>query len=315
MPLAEVNIVICLPTILSRMSLVEANLVIHLPAILSRMPLAEANLVNTLDFIYIEHNIYCNCIHHKNFKLYKCKKEGKSHTCSACLVTSPNRRSNPGCSSWITRKFLVIVPSSRYYREFIFIHYSYVTSYACSFPQNNKHIYIYISCIFSKLVSQCASVRMTQFFYILTYNIHVKVYCYYLTLNCYCPTIVVQPLLSRHWTVTVQSLLSRHWTVIVQLLLSRHWTVTVWTLIRFFTISRVLELHFKWDWFRWKAKTRGYKFSKGRRTQFCLQDSQNFSSTNQSYYPTESVTTQSRLVTHNWSSASPNWAIPIFLVS
>jgi len=41
------------------------------------MPLAEANLINTLDFIYIEHNIYCNCIHQKNFKMYKCKKGGK----------------------------------------------------------------------------------------------------------------------------------------------------------------------------------------------------------------------------------------------
>jgi hypothetical protein len=27
------------------------------------MPLAEANLVNTLDFMYIEHDIYYNCIH------------------------------------------------------------------------------------------------------------------------------------------------------------------------------------------------------------------------------------------------------------
>jgi hypothetical protein len=39
------------------MPLAEANLVIHLPTILSWMPLAEANLVNTLDFIYIEHDI------------------------------------------------------------------------------------------------------------------------------------------------------------------------------------------------------------------------------------------------------------------
>jgi hypothetical protein len=39
------------------MSLAEANLVIRFPAFLSRMPLAEANLVNTLDFIYIEHDI------------------------------------------------------------------------------------------------------------------------------------------------------------------------------------------------------------------------------------------------------------------
>jgi hypothetical protein len=142
MPLAEANIVIHVPAILSRMPLAEANLVINLPAILSRMPLAEANLVNMLDFIYIEHNIYCNCIHQKNFKLYKCKKEGKSRTYSAYLVTSPNRRSNPGCSFWITRKFLVIIPSSWFYREFIFIHYSYVTFYAYSFPHNNKHTYI-----------------------------------------------------------------------------------------------------------------------------------------------------------------------------
>jgi hypothetical protein len=139
MPLAKANLVIHFPAILSRIPLVEANLVIHLPTILLWMPLAEANLVNTLDFIYIEHNIYFNCIHQKNFKLYKCKKEEKSCTCSACLVTSPNRRSNPGCSSWITRKFLVMISLSRYYRESIFIHYSYVTFYACSFPHNNKH--------------------------------------------------------------------------------------------------------------------------------------------------------------------------------
>jgi hypothetical protein len=42
---------------------------------------------------------------------------------------------------------------------------------------------IHISGIFSKLVSQCASVCMTQFFYILTYNIHVKVYYYCLDIE------------------------------------------------------------------------------------------------------------------------------------
>ena len=73
MPLAVANLLIHLPTIISQMALAEANLVIHIPAILSRMPLAEVNLVNTLDFIYIEHDIYCNCIHQKNFKLHKCK--------------------------------------------------------------------------------------------------------------------------------------------------------------------------------------------------------------------------------------------------
>jgi hypothetical protein len=113
---------------------------------------------------------------------------------------------------------------------------------------------IHISGIFSQLASQCASVRLTQFFYILTYNIQMKVYCYCLTLNCYCPTVTVQPLL-------------------FELLLSNHCclnnccpTVAVLTLIKFLTISRVLELYFKWDWSRWKVKTWGYKFSEGRRT-------------------------------------------------
>jgi hypothetical protein len=73
MPLVEANLVIHISTILARMPLAEANLVFHIPAILSRMPLAEANLVFTLDFIYTEHDIYCNYIHHKNSKLYKCK--------------------------------------------------------------------------------------------------------------------------------------------------------------------------------------------------------------------------------------------------
>jgi hypothetical protein len=73
MPLAEGNLVNHLPAFLSRMPLAEANLVIHFPAILSWMPLVEGNLVNTLGFIYIEHNIYYNYIHQKNFKLYMCK--------------------------------------------------------------------------------------------------------------------------------------------------------------------------------------------------------------------------------------------------
>jgi len=75
--------------------------------------------------------------------------------------------------------------------------------------------YIHISCIFSELISQYASVRMTQFFYILIYSIHMKVYCYCLTLNC-CyqfPTVTVQfpTVIVWLWTVTV-------WL----------WTVTVW---------------------------------------------------------------------------------------
>ena len=46
--------------------------------------------------------------------------------------------------------------------------------------------YIHISYIFSELVSQCVSIHMTQFFCILIYGIHLKVYCYYPISNCYC---------------------------------------------------------------------------------------------------------------------------------
>jgi len=66
----------------------------------------------------------------------------------------------------------------------------------------------------------------------------------------------------------------------LELLLSRYWIITIRSLLIFLTISRVTELRFKRDWSRWKAKTWGYKFSKGRRTHFCLQDSQNCSWTN-----------------------------------
>jgi hypothetical protein len=38
------------------------------------------------------------------------------------------------------------------------------------------------------------------------------------------------------------------------------WTVTVWPLLRFLTISRVIELRFKWNLSCWKDKTWGYKF-------------------------------------------------------
>jgi len=59
-------------------------------------------------------------------------------------------------------------------------------------------------------------------------------------------------------------------TVTVQLLLSPFWTVTVWPLLRFLTISGVIELWFKQNLWPWKGKTWGYKFYVLRRTQFCL---------------------------------------------
>jgi hypothetical protein len=60
------------------------------------------------------------------------------------------------------------------------------------------------------------------------------------------------------------------WTITVQLLLSRFWIVTVWPLLRFLTISGVIELRFKQNLWLWKGKTWGYKFYVLRRTQFCL---------------------------------------------
>jgi hypothetical protein len=82
--------------------------------------------------------------------------------------------------------FFVMILSSRYYREFIFIHYSYVTFYVCSFPHNN--INTYIMYIFRVNIS-IHSVRMTQLFYILIYSINMKVYCYCPISNCYCLTL------------------------------------------------------------------------------------------------------------------------------
>jgi hypothetical protein len=41
-------------------------------------------------------------------------------------------------------------------------------------------------------------------------------------------------------------------------------TVTVRSLLKFLTISRVIELHFKGDGSHWKSNTRGSKFSEGK---------------------------------------------------
>jgi hypothetical protein len=83
--------------------------------------------------------------------------------------------------------------------------------------------YIHISYIFSELVSQCASVCITQFFYILTYSIHVKVYCYcldneLLLSNCYC--LDIEPLLSNCYLIDIELLLSNYYCLDIELLLS-----------------------------------------------------------------------------------------------
>jgi len=73
--------------------------------------------------------------------------------------------------------------------------------------------YIHISCIFSELVSQCASVRMTQFFYILIYSIHVKVYRYCLDIELLLSNFELllsnfQLLLSNRYCLNIELLLS-----------------------------------------------------------------------------------------------------------
>jgi hypothetical protein len=106
---------------------------------------------------------------------------GESRTCFACLTTSLNRRSNPGCSSWILRKFLVMIPSSQHYRESIFIHYSYITFYTCSFPHNNIHTFIMY--IFKVSISMCKCSYDSILLYSYIYSIHVKAYRYCLDIE------------------------------------------------------------------------------------------------------------------------------------
>jgi len=61
------------------MSLAEANLVIHFLSIILRMPLAEANLVNTLDFIYIKHDIIVIAFTRKTLNCITAKRR-ENHT-------------------------------------------------------------------------------------------------------------------------------------------------------------------------------------------------------------------------------------------
>jgi hypothetical protein len=92
-----------------------------------------------------------------------------------------------------------------YYRESIFIHYIYVTFYACSFSYNNIYIYIYIYHVYfqSEYLNVQVFAWLSSFIFLhIVFTWKSNRYC--LTLNCYCP--YIEPLLSRQWTVTVQTL-------------------------------------------------------------------------------------------------------------
>jgi len=80
------------------------------------------------------------------------------------------------------------------YREFIFIHYTYVTFYACSFPHHNIHTHI--KYIFRVSISTCKcphdSVIIYIYIYIYIYSSEsltvtvLDINCTVLNLNCYC---------------------------------------------------------------------------------------------------------------------------------
>jgi len=112
----------------------------------------------------------------------------------------------------------------------------------------------------------CYCIELLLFWTITVLNYYCIELFLFLFLNCYCIELLLFLFLNRY---CFELLL--YWTVIVfvfvfELLLSSK--VVLWPLFRFLTISRVLELCFKRDWSRWKAKTRGYKSFEGRRTHF-----------------------------------------------
>jgi hypothetical protein len=67
-----------------------------------------------------------------------------------------------------------------------------------------------------------------------------------------CPTIVIIPFIYIYIYIYIYI---NRFCLNPELLLSRYWTVTLRLLLRFLTISRVIELRFKRDYSCWKAKT------------------------------------------------------------
>ena len=59
---------------------------------------------------------------------------------------------------------------------------------------------------------------MTQFFYILTYSIHVKVYCYCLD---------IELLLSNYYCLDIELLLLKCYCLVIELLLSNHYYLDI----------------------------------------------------------------------------------------
>jgi len=148
---AETNLVIHFPAILSPMPLAEANLVIYSPTILLWTSLAKANLVNTPYFIYIEHNIIVIAFIKKTLNCISVK--GRGNHAPAPLVSWPPLIEDPimiappesqrSLWSWFLQ--------AKCYKQSIFIHYTYNSFYACSFHHYNIHISSIFSFVFIDL--------------------------------------------------------------------------------------------------------------------------------------------------------------------
>ena len=137
MSLAEANLVIHFPAILSRMPLVEANLVIHIPTILLWKPLAKINLVNTPNFIYIEHNIIVIAFIRKTLNCISVK--GRENHALALPISWPPPIKDPILIALLEsqRSLWSWFLQAKCYRQLVFIHYTYNSFYAWSFPHHN----------------------------------------------------------------------------------------------------------------------------------------------------------------------------------
>ena len=134
-----------------------------------------------------------------------------------------------------------MIPSNRYYKESIFIHYSYVTFYACSFPYSNIHTYIMYIFRVSISMRKCSYDSILLYSYIqysresllLLSNFQLLLsnrYC--LTLNCQCPIFNCYcPTLNYYCTT-----LNCYYPIFNCHCLNTH---------QILTISKVLKLHFK----------------------------------------------------------------------
>ena len=132
-----------------------------------------------------------------------------------------------------------MIPSSRYYRESIFIHYSYVTFYACSFPHNSIHTYIMYIFRVSISMCKCSYDSILLYSYIQysreslmllsNFKLLLSNRCWLdielLLSNCYCLNLGL--LVSNHYCLDLRLLLSNRYYLDIELLLSNHYYLDI----------------------------------------------------------------------------------------